>query len=217
MYRICWLCVLFFPAWASGGDWPQFLGPTRDGHSAETGLLRSWPKDGPEKIWQRSVGAGFSGPAIARGKLILFHRVGDEELIECLDAKTGGGIWKISTPTAFSDDYGKGDGPRATPIIADGRVFTLGADGQLTCVEFASGKKVWGRDLAADYPFKKAYFGVGAAPVVDGDRLFVNIGSKGAGVVALDCKTGKELWKATDDRASYATPTVADVISRAHI
>lgn len=211
MNRIALLMLSILPATAVAADWPQFLGPNRDGHSAETGLLKEWPKEGPPKAWECEVGAGYSGPAIAGGKLILFHRVGDAEVVECLDAKSGKKQWKYSSPTGYVDDLGKGDGPRATPIIAGDQVYTLGAEGRLQCLEFATGKKVWERDLAADYPFRKGYFGVGSSPLVDGDRIFVNVGSKGAGVVAFDCKTGKEVWKAGSHRASYATPTIAKI------
>lgn len=211
MNRIAILVVLIVPAAARAADWPQFLGPTRDGHSAETGLLHEWPKDGPPKAWECEVGPGYSGPAIAGGKLILFHRIDDAEVVECLDAKTGKKQWKHSNPTGYVDDLGKGDGPRATPVIAGDRVYTLGAEGRLLCLEFASGKKVWERDLATDYPFRKGYFGVASSPLVDGDRLFINVGSKGAGVVAFDRNTGKEVWKASNHRASYATPTIAKI------
>ena len=211
MRRISSLWILAMASLAAGADWPQFLGPTRNGHSSETGLLREWPKDGLTKAWERKVGAGFSGPAVAGGKLILFHRVGDDEVVECLDAKTGKEQWKHAAPTGYIDDFRFDEGSRATPIIAAEHVYTLGAEGRLTCLGFKTGNKVWSRDLATDYPFRKSYFGVGTSPLVDGDRVFVNVGSKGAGVVAFDRKTGKELWKATNDRASYSTPTVAEI------
>ncbi len=214
MNRIGVLVILILPTITRAADWPQFLGPSRDGHSAETGLLHEWPKDGPPKAWECDAGPGFSGPAIAGGKLILFHRAGDDEVVECLDAKTGKKLWKHSNPTGYVDDLGKGDGPRATPVITGERVYTLGAEGRLQCLEFADGKKVWERDLAADYPFRKGYFGVASSPLVDGDRIFINIGSKRAGVVAFDCKTGKEVWKASNDRASYSTPAVAEIAGK---
>ncbi len=89
MYRICWLLLVLAPQTALAADWPQFLGPARDGHSPETGLLKQWPDAGPAKVWERKVGAGFSGLAVAGGKLVLFHRVDNDEVVECLDAKTG--------------------------------------------------------------------------------------------------------------------------------
>src|SRR5262245_35098418 len=120
---------------AAGADWPQFLGPARDGRSPETGLLSSWPDGGPPCLWRREVGEGYSGPVVAGGRLVLFHRAGGEEVVECLDAATGRARWKFGNPTDYADPYGKGDGPRATPLVAGGHVYTLGAAGVLTCLE----------------------------------------------------------------------------------
>src|SRR3954447_156680 len=116
-------------------DWPQFLGPNRDGVSAEKGLLASWPRVGPQVLWQKKVGEGYSGPVVADGKLILFHRVGDNDVVLCLDATKGGQFWKFAYPTAYRDELGKGDAPRATPVVAEGRVYTLSAEGKLHCLD----------------------------------------------------------------------------------
>src|SRR6476619_3727138 len=90
----------------SAADWPQFLGPTRNAVSAETGLAKSWPEKGPPVVWEREVGEGFSGPVVSGGTLILFHRVGDEEVVEALDAASGKPRWRFAYPTAYSDPYG---------------------------------------------------------------------------------------------------------------
>jgi outer membrane protein assembly factor BamB len=197
------------PSLLFAADWPQFHGPTRDGVSPETGLLKSWPKEGPKKLWERNVGSGWSGAAVADDKLVAFHRVGDEEVVECLAADSGKPIWKYAAPTGYVDEFYFDNGPRATPVISSGRVYTLGAAGRLTCLKFADGGKLWERDLSADYPTRKGYFGVGTSPLVDDGRVFFNAGAKGAGVVALDAVTGKEMWKASDHRAGYSTPTIA--------
>src|SRR5439155_7882927 len=97
-------------------DWPQHLGPTRDGHSPETGLARSWPKDGPVVAWKRDVGSGWSGVAVAGDRLMLFHRVGDDEVVECLDPATGKGRWTGKYHTRYVDDFSFDNGPRATPL-----------------------------------------------------------------------------------------------------
>src|SRR5205085_7544983 len=97
----------------SADDWPQFLGPQRDGTSAETGLVKSWLPKGPPRLWQKDVGEGFSGPVVAEERLILFHRIKDEEVIECLKAASGAPLWKFSYPTSFEDDFRKGNGPRS--------------------------------------------------------------------------------------------------------
>ena len=197
------------------GDWPQYLGPTRDGHSAETGLNWAWPKDGPPVAWSRPVGQGWAGPVVAGGQLILFHRVDDEEVVACLDPATGKETWKTAYRTRYRDDFGFDEGPRATPLIAGDRVFTLGANGDLHAFELATGKVVWARNLLTDYGADKGFFGVACSPLLAGGRLLVNVGGKGAGVVGFDPATGKEAWKATDDAAGYSSPVAAEVGGKA--
>jgi outer membrane protein assembly factor BamB len=196
---------------AAAGDWPQFLGPTRDGHSPEKGLVDTWPKTGPKKLWTYEVGQGYAGPVVAGGRLVLFHRLGGDEVIDCLDAARGTRHWRFRYAAPYEDDLGKGDGPRATPSLAGGKVYTLGVSGILTCVDLKGGKKLWQRDLARDYTMRKGFFGVGTSPLVEGERLLVNVGAEGAGIVAFDRHTGRELWKATDHEASYSSPIAANI------
>lgn len=200
--------TLFAPA-GRADDWPQFLGPMRNGVSAEKGLAASWPKDGPPVVWQHDVGEGYSGPVIAGERLIVFHRVGDNEVVECLHAATGKPLWQHAYPTSYRDGLGKGDGPRSTPAIAAGRVVTLGAEGVLTCLDLKKGTQLFSRPLNKDYDVPASYFGVGTSPLVAGDRILVNVGGKNAGVVALALEDGKEAWKATADGASYSSPVIA--------
>jgi outer membrane protein assembly factor BamB len=196
-------------------DWPQFLGPHRDGVSPETGV-KPWGQSGPKVVWSRDVGPGYAGPVISGDKLMLFHRVGDEEVVECLSAADVKLHWKYGYPTAFSDDYGKGNGPRATPTIASGKVVTFGADGWLHAFDLPSGKKLWGRNVIKDYNVPDSFFGVGSSPLVVGDRVLVNVGGKSAGIVAFALDSGKELWKATSDGASYASPALASIGGATH-
>jgi outer membrane protein assembly factor BamB len=199
---------------AAAADWPQLLGPERNGVSAETGLLRAWPPKGPPVLWEKAVGPGLSGPVVAGPRLILFHRRGDREIVECFDAATGAERWQFGYPTAYTNDLGTphDEGPRSTPLIADGRVWTLGAEGRLHCLDLESGKKLWDRDVNGDYGVSKAYFGVGTSPLLEGNRLLVNVGGHpGAGIVAFDKDTGKEVWKATNHDASYSSPVAATI------
>jgi outer membrane protein assembly factor BamB len=207
--------VLFFGA--AGADWPQFMGPSRNGVSEETGLLQTWPKEGPPVVWQREVGSGFSAPVVAGDRLIVFHRLGNKELVQCLDAATGKGKWETGYATGYTDDYGKGDGPRSTPSIAGNLVFTLGAEGVLHALELETGKIIWKRALMDDYAVPKNFFGVGTSPLLEGSLVLVNVGGKGAGIVALDKDTGKEVWKATDDGASYSSPVAATIQGTRHV
>ncbi len=193
------------------GDWPQFLGPFRNGVSTETGLLDSWPKDGPPVIWEKAVGAGFAGPAVVGDKLVLFHRVDNEEVVEALEASTGKALWKFAYPTSYRDDFGFDEGPRATPTVADGVVYTLGATGNLNAIRLSDGKLLWKRAMNEEYRVQKGYFGVATSPLVAGKLLLINIGGSGAGIVALATDSGKEVWRATSDEASYSSPVLADI------
>jgi outer membrane protein assembly factor BamB len=198
-------------------DWPQLLGPSRNGTSAETGLVKSWPEKGPSVVWEREVGEGFSGSVVSGGTLILFHRVEDEEVVEALDGASGKPRWKFTYPTKYADSYGKGDGPRSTPMIAGGKVYTLGAEGMLHCLDLKDGKKVWEKSLAKDYELRPTFFGIGTTPLVEGDLLLVNVGAKGAGIVAFNKNNGREVWKATEDESSYSSPVAATLDGVRHV
>jgi outer membrane protein assembly factor BamB len=142
-------------------------------------------------------------------RLILFHRLGEEEVVECLEAGTGKRNWKYSYPCRYEDDFNKGSGPRATPAVAGGKVYTLGVEGKLHCLELKTGARVWDRVLNTDYTVPRSYFGVASSPVVEGNLVLVNVGAKGAGIVAFHKDTGRQAWKATEDGASYSSPVTA--------
>jgi outer membrane protein assembly factor BamB len=216
--RLSWLLAALLPALIAA-DWPQFLGPTRNGVSTETGLEWNWPPAGPPVLWEKAIGEGYSAPAVAGNRLVVFYRSGGTDLAECLDAASGDAKWKFAYPTTYRDDYGKGDGPRATPLIAGDRVYLLGAAGKLHCLDLASGGKVWERSLAEDYQAAKGFFGVATSPILEGDRLLINIGGKetSAGIVALDKATGKEVWRATNHEAGYSSPVAASIDGVRHV
>jgi outer membrane protein assembly factor BamB len=202
---------------ALGADWPQFLGPQRNGVSTETGLLQTWDTKGPPVLWQKDVGEGFSAPVIVGDRLILFHRVGDEEVVECLDAGTGERKWKHTAPTRYQDPLNKGDGPRSTPLIAGEHVYTLSPGGRLLCLNLRDGAKVWQRELLKDYKVPRSFFGVGTSPILEGGHVLVNVGARDAGIVAFDKDSGKEVWKATGDGASYSSPVAATIDGVRHV
>jgi outer membrane protein assembly factor BamB len=204
--------MLLWPLAAQCSDWPQFLGPTRNGVYPGNDLAETWPAEGPPVVWKRSVGQGFSGPVVAGHKLILFHRVNDRETVECLDAATGKNLWLFDYPTTYRDDFGFDAGPRATPGIADGRVYTFGAEGMLHCLDFQTGKKIWSVNTKAQFGASKGFFGMACSPLVEGAAVLMNIGGKdGAGIVAFDKATGKVLWQASKDEASYSSPVAATI------
>jgi outer membrane protein assembly factor BamB len=192
-------------------DWPQLFGPARDGHSTETKLNWNWPKEGPPVAWTKTVGTGWAGPVVAEGRVYLFHRIGAEEILECLEPADGKRKWHSTYETKYRDDFGFDDGPRATPTVAEGRIFTLGANGDLSAFNGLDGKRIWHRNLRADYKADKGFFGFACSPLVIGTAVLINVGGKGAGVVAFDVASGKELWKSTDDGASYSSPVAAEI------
>lgn len=196
------------------GDWPTFLGPDHTGVSRETGLLKSWPEKGPPLVWKLELGETYAVPSVLRGAMVVFHRVGDEEVVERLDPATAARKWRFAYGTAYNDRFGYNNGPRAAATIDGGHVFTLGAEGKLHCLDLETGKKVWGRPLHDEY-FKDGrqnFFGVGVSPRVDGDAILLNLGDENVGcVTALDKKTGKTLWRTDGEPASYSTATCADV------
>ena len=209
----------FLLLWAAAmlaGDWPQFLGPTRNGVYPGPAIAATWPAAGPPIVWRKDAGEGFAAPVVAAGKLILFHRLAGKEIIECLDASTGAKVWSYEYPTAYRDDFGFDEGPRSAPAIADGAVYAFGAEGVLTVVDFATGKKRWSVATHQQFGVKKAFFGAAGSPLVEGGRVIVHVGGPGAGIVAFDVKTGGVAWKATSDEASYSSPTVATIGGARH-
>ena len=213
--RIALLTI--FAACALATDWPQFLGPTRNGVYPGADLAAKWGAAGPAVAWKKDVGQGFAGPVVAEGKLILFHRVGDQEIVEALDALTGKHIWTHSYPTQYRDDFGFDEGPRSAPTVSGGRVYTFGAEGVLSCIDLAKGKKIWSVETGSKFKVRKGFFGAAGAPLVEGDRVIMNIGGEKAGLVAFDAATGKTLWASTNQEASYSSPVAATIHGARHV
>src|SRR5262249_25597528 len=192
-------------------DWPQFLGPDRNGVYRGPALAETWPPKGPRMVWQKQVGQGFAGPAVAQGRVIVFHRAGDREIVESLDARTGASQWQYGYPTSYRDDFGFDEGPRAVPVVANGVIYTFGAQGQLTAISLETGARIWSEDTVKRFGVAKGFFGAAGSPLVEDGRVIANIGGRGAGIVAFDAKTGKVLWTASDDEASYSSPVGATI------
>ncbi len=145
-------------------DWPSFLGPTHNAFTPETNLLEDLSKTPPRLVWEMKKGQGYAAPAIVDGRLIIFHRVGDEEVLDCLDATNGNRFWQFKYATAYQDRYGYCDGPRSSPVIADGRVFAIGAEGKLHCLSLAVGEILWQRDLLSGIQVDAEFFRRGGQP-----------------------------------------------------
>jgi outer membrane protein assembly factor BamB len=189
-------------------DWPQWLGPNRNGVSTE----RVEPWKGDLKIlWRQPVGEGHSGPVVANGRAFIHYKVAgkEQEELAAFDAKTGKEVWrKAYDRPPFSNIYG--NGPRSTPLVDADRVYTVGPTGLLHCWDAATGAEKWKLDLLKEFKASNLFFGVSTSPIVDGDRLLVMVGGPEASIVALDKQSGKLLWKSGSDRASYASPIITE-------
>jgi outer membrane protein assembly factor BamB len=180
----------------AGEDWPRFLGPRANGISGETGLLDTWPSNGPPVLWDKSIGTGYGAPSVLGHRLVLHHRIGDEEVVECFAVETGKSLWRFSYPSHFIDPFGYNNGPRCTPLLTSNLCFTFGAEGRLICLELQTGRLVWQRDTAADFNVPNAFFGVGSTPILEEGLLIVMVGGQpNSGVVALDARTGRTVWQ----------------------
>ncbi len=197
-------------------SWPRFLGARDDAKSRETRVAKAWPAGGPPLVWELQKGDGYTTPAIADGRLILFHRWEREERIECRHPETGAEQWTVSYRVDYRDQFGYSDGPRGSPVIDGDVVYTLGVKSMLTCCALSSGKIVWQRDLMKEFEVPQYFFGSGSSPLVHGDLLIVNVGghlppsSERATVVAFDKRTGDTRWISRSSwGASYASPLAA--------
>ena len=195
-------------------DWPQFLGPTRTGLYAGAPLNESWGPEGPKVIWRKAIGAGFAGPVVVQGRVLVFHRLANQETLDALDARTGTAQWRYAYPTAYRDDFGFDEGPRAVPVVADGVVYTFGAEGQLHAVDLAKGTRLWSVDTMQRFEVPKGFFGSAGSPLVENGRVLANVGGPKAGIVAFEAKSGKVLWTATAAGASYSSPAGATINGR---
>jgi outer membrane protein assembly factor BamB len=199
------------PPGAVSEDWPRFLGPADAPISKETGIVREFAESGPPKVWECEKGEGYASPAIADGRLVLFHRVASRERVDCLDALTGQRFWTHEYEAEYRDDFGYNAGPRAGPVIRDGKVVTFGVTSWLKCFDLATGKVVWQHDCQEEFGVMKYFFGSGASPLVHDGKVIVHLGgSEDRCVCAFSLADGKLLWTAKHAWGqSYASPILA--------
>jgi outer membrane protein assembly factor BamB len=200
------VALIAFAATAPADDWPQHLGPHRDGVSTEP-APEAWPASGPPVLWKRPIGQSFAAPVVAGDQVFVFHRLRDEVLLDCLRAADGKPVWSYRAPTKYRDDFGFSEGPRATPVVTRDRIFLFGADGDLVALDRANGARRWSVATAERFGVDKGFFGAASSPLVVGDRLYLNVGGdRDRGLIAFDTANGNQVWATAADAASYSSP-----------
>ncbi len=190
-------------------DWPQWRGPARDGRSAETGLAAEWPAGGPALLWQAEIlGEGYASFAVVGGRLYTQGQKDGRQFVIALDAATGKLIWQTANGDTYAD--GRGGGPRGAPTLDNGRLYALGSSGNLICLDAASGKQVWEVNLLRKYGARNIRWGLSESPLIDGEKIIVSPGGRGAAVVALNKSDGSLIWKSESDEAGYSSAVVAE-------
>jgi outer membrane protein assembly factor BamB len=210
---------------APADDWPQWMGPSRDGVWREAHVVTEIPAGGLPVKWRVPVKGGYSGPAVADGRVYLTDydrpegplanapndrtQLAGRERILCLDAADGKILWRHEYDCPYAISYASG--PRCTPTVADGKVYVLGAEGNLTCLDAATGRPIWAKDFQQDYGAPVPIWGFCGHPLVDGDQLICLVGGEGSVAVAFDKNTGKELWRALSaSESGYCPPTLIE-------
>jgi hypothetical protein len=229
------LLVLALAPAAAAADWPQWMGPNRDGVWPETGIVEKLPPGGPKILWRAPVAGGYSGPAVVGDRVFVtdyltrdykpadhgkggpsdFNRAAltGVERVLCFSADTGGLLWKHEYDCPYDISYPAG--PRCTPTVGGGKVYALGAMGRLSCLDAATGAVLWSKDFPKDYGVKVPLFGFSGHPLIDGRKLICTVGGDGTTVVAFDKDTGKELWRALSSKeVGYSSPTVIEAGGR---
>jgi outer membrane protein assembly factor BamB len=222
------LAALTLAPMARADDWPQWLGPQRDGIWRETGIVTKFPPGGPPLRWRTPIAAGYAGPAVAEGRVYVTDRVvakgatvpknqflkptipGTERVL-CLNEADGKILWKHEYDCPYAISYPLG--PRTTPLVKDGKVYTLGAEGNLFCLDAQDGKVIWSHDFKKEYQSKTPLWGHSAHPLLDGQKLICMVGGPGSAVVAFDKDSGKEIWRALTAKKElgYCPPMIYEV------
>ena len=190
-------------------DWPNWRGPNHDGVSKEIGWLSTWPAEGPKRLWKSSVGTGFSSIVVANGRAYTMGNQDNTDIVYCLDAESGRIVWRHSYPADLEAHLYEG-GPNATPTVESNFAYTVGRRGQLFCLDAASGKELWSKNLMKEFSLDEPpqnWWGITSSPLVEGDLLVINAGTFG---VAVDKRNGKPVWTTGKEPCAYASPVAFD-------
>lgn len=218
-WRLAWMIVLLLVAGvaipryqACAEDWPRWRGPRGDGTWQAPEIPDTFPPSGPPIVWKQPIGPGYSGISVSGGRAYTIDRPKDsgQERIVALDAASGELLWQHAYDANYDGlDYDKG--PRCTPTVHDGRIYTFGAVGHVFCLDATSGKVLWSKDLMKDHAAKLPMWGFSASPVIVGDLVIIHAGLEPGGCyVAYDRRNGQEIWRGGDDPAGYGTPVVIE-------
>ena len=211
------ICITLSSQKILADDWPQWLGPNRDGKWREKGIVEKFPDGGPVLRWSTPISGGYAGPAVADGRVFVpdfvpanspklekisvndhysrASRIGTERLL-CLNDKDGSLLWTYKYPVTYKHAKLYANGPRTTPIVDGDHVYILGAQGRLACIQVKDGRERWHRELTKDYKIKAPVWGFATHPIIDGDKIITIVGGSETAVVAFDKLSGKELWRA---------------------
>jgi outer membrane protein assembly factor BamB len=197
--------------------WPGFRGPNRDSHSDEMPIATNWPARGLKLLWRQPCGGGYSSFAIAHGGAFTIEQRRDSEVAVAYDFNTGHEIWKCAWSDHFQEYFSE-EGPRSTPTFDDGRVYVLGAMGELRCLDASTGKVIWSKNILVENHASIPTYGVASSPLILGDKLIVQSGAgNGKSVLCLDKREGKLLWSALDDATGYASPALVNLAGQEQI
>jgi outer membrane protein assembly factor BamB len=187
-------------------EWPDFRGPNRDGRYTGTAIRTNWPREGLRRLWKQPVGGGYASFVVADGRAFTIEQRRNQEVVAAYDVETGRELWTNGWNASFEESMG-GDGPRATPTYHDGRIYALGAEGELRVLDVDKGTLVWRRNILTDNGAHNLSWGMSAAPLIVDDKVVVLPGgTRGSSIVAYDKATGAPVWKALNDEASYTSP-----------
>lgn len=216
---------IWFSDFVRADEWPQWLGPQRDAVWRETGILEKFPPQGPQVRWRAPIGGGYAGPAVAGGHVYVTDHTRaandpdsqgstpSKERVLCLNEADGKTVWTFEYSCAYTISYPAG--PRVTPVVVEGKVWTLGAEGYLVCLDAATGKMIWEHNLKKDYGIPAPTWGFAGHPLLDGPRLICLVGGQGSTVVAFDKNTGQEIWRALSAREpGYCPPVIYEAGGR---
>ena len=197
--------------------WTDYRGPNRDGHYTQGPILTAWPSQGPPELWRQQIGGGYASVVIAEGRVFTIEQRREDEVVAAYDFNTGKELWTHTWPAHFRESMG-GPGPRATPTWHEGKLYALGAEGELRCLEAATGKLIWKKNILSDNGAANLQWAMSGAPLIVDDKVIVLPGGRsGKSVVAYNKQTGAPVWKSLNDQQSYTSPMLVTLAGRRQI